>query len=622
MTSMQQVACIIALGMSLSFGQFAVADEAEYEAALSAMYANDYDKAHIHVRNVLKASPSHLPAQVLYGDILLAMGYPKEAQNVLQQAYEQGADELSIIPKIATTLLQQQQPEQALSLITAAKAATQQSADVVIITAQSHAAMNAPQKAIEMLTTLVAKQPRHVDAAVSLANLYLAQYQLTDAAAVLTHLEAHARPAQLNKLDYWSVKGHLAQAQLAHTDALTFFSRAVAVDSENSPALQALAQTQLHLGQITAAQESIALALTITPNTPSALYVQSQIQRAQQQDEAAEKTLDAINHYISMLDEQTLSTQPQWMLFDAMASYAKANYALAIDKLKRYLAQQPQDLNAVMMLARAQRDDNKVGAAISTLQAHQGMLQQHAQYGLMLPQLLIEQGRMDEAVKPINYHRLKFPNDSHGHLLNAQWHYLHGDRAKAEQAVGQAAEHSPQVAVSYAQWLVNEAQQQIRAGDKAKAFATYQASLALVSADIPSLYAFSALGRDIGRAAEVEAYLQAQIARYPTRGFLYEILSEHALEMKDYPKTVLYYGRFLQRPAPPIKQAIALNNLAYAYTHLGQYQLAIEHAKQAIALREDIPTFYDTLGVALTKAGRVDEGAAQVAKAVAMAGEK
>ena len=321
-----------------------------------------------------------------------------------------------------------------------------------------------------------------------------------------------------------------------------------------------------------------------------------------------------------MLDEATIASEPQWMLFDAMASYAGKNYAVAIDKLSHYLAQQPNDLNAIVMLAKAQRDMGDVSVAIETLQAKQTQLQQSAQYALILPQLLIEKGRYAETHKHIAYHQLKFPNDSHGHLLMGQLHYLQGDQLAAQRAVEQAAIDSPHITVAYSQWLVSEARQLANNGDKATAFTTYRRALDMVSSDIPTLYDYAALGREIGRASDVEAYLLGQIKRYPRRGFLHEIISEHALAIKDYQKTVFYYGRFLQLSAPPIKQAIALNNLAYAYTHLGHYALAIEHAKQAIALREDIPTFYDTLGVALTKAGQVQEGQALVAKAVAMAG--
>ncbi|MDG1922992.1 MAG: hypothetical protein P8I90_08660 [Glaciecola sp.] len=52
-----------------------------------------------------------------------------------------------------------------------------------------------------------------------------------------------------------------------------------------------------------------------------------------------------------------------------------------------------------------------------------------------------------------------------------------------------------------------------------------------------------------------------------------------------------------------------------------QYQLAIIHARQAVELRGDILSFYDTLGWALTLSGQYSQGREHLEHALSLAGD-
>ena len=125
----------------------------------------------------------------------------------------------------------------------------------------------------------------------------------------------------------------------------------------------------------------------------------------------------------------------------------------------------------------------------------------------------------------------------------------------------------------------------------------------------------------MGQAEDVSDLLSAMHQRYPNRMFLVEMLAEHFMDMEKYPQAIAQYNKLLTSPItlPAIKKSIALNNLGYLYTQTAQYALAIEHAQQAVMLRDDIPIFYDTLGWALSKSGEYSKARTYLEKALSMA---
>ena len=64
--------------------------------------------------------------------------------------------------------------------------------------------------------------------------------------------------------------------------------------------------------------------------------------------------------------------------------------------------------------------------------------------------------------------------------------------------------------------------------------------------------------------------------------------------------------------------AAALNLIALIAVELGQTDTAINLAERTVALRPDVPAYYNALGVALSQSNRVSEAEAIFQKALAM----
>ena len=141
--------------------------------------------------------------------------------------------------------------------------------------------------------------------------------------------------------------------------------------------------------------------------------------------------------------------------------------------------------------------------------------------------------------------------------------------------------------------------------------------------NMQTLTRLAPLSRQVGQADEVSHLLTLMQQRYPKRVYLLEVHAEHLLASGKYNQAIAHYNQLLASPVtlPSIKQSIALNNLGYLYTQTAQYALAIEHARQALVIRDDIPDFYDTLGWALSQSGQYGEARVYLEKALALAAD-
>jgi tetratricopeptide (TPR) repeat protein len=98
--------------------------------------------------------------------------------------------------------------------------------------ARLHARMNRPEHAANVYRSILAVQPRHVDALIGLGNALLSLGRLSEAGDALNRAEALAadRPALL------TAQGRLHQAANHNTLALAYYLRAISLDPANAEA--------------------------------------------------------------------------------------------------------------------------------------------------------------------------------------------------------------------------------------------------------------------------------------------------------------------------------------------------------------------------------------------------
>lgn len=777
----------------LSTAALATVKADDYEKALIASDKSQYDEANIHIRNLLKKQPSHLPGQLLYAEILLHKKMPAEAQAEFEKALVMGADEKNVLEHLATALFEQSKYQEVLALNADILPTSKSLKRYQLIRASAFYASGNAQAAIRDLNKLALLSPDEPDIQLELINIYLDLNNLNNAQEKLKALSSLAQ----DDPKFWYLQGRLNSLQQDYDAAIRAYQQSLALESEKSSTYKALANSYLAIGQLEQAGDALEQALALSPNDPLAIYIQSEIFKQTNQREAADKALDYISNRISLIDDRTKQLNPQLLLIDAMSSYSGGNWQQSIRKFNSYLENNPDDMNALVLLSQVYHQMDQPEEALRILIPYESQLVMNQEYALVLAVAYVENGDVEAAERLLqrrlvlnkqdvsatlllvkiyeqqeNYQRgyqlLSAPtlpesplvtqslatmtykmqrfaesltyvdalldplrnadasNPSIGlfrvellrklgrseEALTGVDQIIQGYRASgatspvpaspqiirvnllhelgqiamrntqfdklydlwqsnstrllylakmqramqyetgAEKSFATAVNLSPQnedAILSYASWLVEQgnsprAQQLVNTLDsstiihKARflaikgdisvslqqakdAYELYTQAVQGSFTEIATIYKLAQLSREINRENDTTELLKTLIKRYPKRVFLLESLSEHLLEIGDHQHAIFYYSKLLMSPLPLIKQAIALNNIAFLYTQTSQYELAIIHARQAVELRGDIPSFYDTLGWALTLSGQYSQGREHLEYALSLASD-
>ena len=600
----------------------------DYEKALIAKNKQDYDAADVHIRNLLKDEPGHLPGLLLKADVLLAQNLPAQAQAELESARSKGVDMNHIIAKLATTLFAQSKYAEVLELDQRVTLNSRVLAQFQLERARALHALGRSTEALAILDTQLANTNITSSAQMRLglkrAGILVDMNAPSEAQVTLSEITQNSAP----NAQYWYLSGRIQTLQGQHNEAVTSYNKAIAMDADKVSAYLALAKAYTVLKEFELALSATDKVLALAPNDLVAVYTQSEIFKQTNRPKQAQKALDFITNRISLVDDYTLKMNPELMLIDAMSSYAAQKLPTAIAKFESYLTRQPDNLDAVVLLSQVHQANNDDVASVALLSRYQRELSAHPNYALVLAGAYVKNNQLNDAETLLQRYLVVSsdspnmqPQRAKAKLLLAQTVYQQGRMDESQQYINDLIALDPNVASVYANWLAQQGDKLLSAQQFSGAFDYYKDALKASASNIDTVYKFTGISRELNRGSEASQLLETLVATYPKRTFLKEVLGEHLLENGEHEKALFYYSKLLTAPLPSIKRAIALNNLAYLHITQSQYDLAVTHAQQALALRDDIPTFYDTLGWALTKSGDYVKGKEYLEKALSLAGD-
>lgn len=417
-----------------------------YEQALIASEQQLYDEANIHIRNLLRQSPQHLPGQILYAQILLNKNLPSEAQVEFEKALTMGADESYVIEYLASALFAQSKYQAILNLKSKFNSATQSLTRYQLIRASASYALGDVQAAIDnlqQLALLSAKQsPNEPDIPLELSSIYL---DLNDLNKAQNTLQAVATFAQ-NEPKYWYLQGRLSSLQQEYSVAIKRYQQSIQLDPQKSSVYKGLANAYVAIGELDAASDAIENALALAPNDPLAIYIQSEIFKQMDQPQAADKALDYISNRISLIDSRTKRLNPQLLLIDAMSSYSGGNWQQSVRKFTAYLENHPDDLNARVLLSRVYHQSNQPQQALDVLLPFKTELVLNQEYALVLAVAYVENGDLESAISLLQRRILLDKYDSSAVLLLVKIYEEQQEHLRAYQLLSAAIQPEKAIA--------------------------------------------------------------------------------------------------------------------------------------------------------------------------------
>lgn len=319
------------------------ADEAEYQAGLSAQQANNAAEAERRFKRALAANPNFLSARISLGNLQLAQGRNEDALATFEAAIATRATSVDGLVGAAEACMRMNQCDQAAAFaklaIDSSKGASSAAQFSLAYTILGRC--NDPTKVAqtkELLQRAINADSSNTEARIAIAEIHLANGSAADVVTALARAEEYERkPAYLLRI------GRLMTTVHQPRRAVNVLTRAQQVDQANDDIAVALAEAQLAVGDGNLALQTLTDVVSRSPGRLDAQVLMGRAELAADRAEPARRRAVAV-----------LESSPE----DAGALHLMALLALSHDdlvtaeqSLRRALATQPKFVPALTELA-------------------------------------------------------------------------------------------------------------------------------------------------------------------------------------------------------------------------------------------------------------------------------
>jgi Flp pilus assembly protein TadD len=580
-----------------------------HERGRAALAVGDPRTARVEFLNAIKADPNNAKLRLLQAETFLALGDGIAAQAEVERARQLGARHADTAHLLAHALLIR--GDHARAAQEAAAAAPAHAAYAARIRGAALMERGDNEGAAAAFRQAIAAGAGDHRNWVSLARFRRWNGDLAGAIAAADK----AMALKADNAEALTLRGELTRSQFGLRAALPWFDRALAIDPENKLALLERAATHGDIGNMRAMIADTRAALAVSPANPRAYFLQAMLAARGGDFELARS-----------LHQRTLGAfddQPSGMLLLGAIEYQTGSAGQAVLRLNRLVRMQPGNAKARKLLAAAHWRLGDAAATAATLGpladrpdadsytlALMGRAltkQRDAAAGRYLARAARPEHRTATAIasSPItdeDLGRLRAaagrarPGDPQPQIRLIAGLLSRGDGAEALQLARRLQSANP--GVPDVHMLVGDALG--TRGDFAGAAQQYRKAANLAFTEPVAMRLIEALGRSGDRAGASQV-LQLFLDQNP-RSVPARLLAGHLyLQARDWPSAIRTYEGLRQRLGD--RDAVMLNNLAWAYSESGDHARALPLARKAWMLEKSNPATADTLGWILLKSG-------------------
>ncbi|MES2321395.1 MAG: XrtA/PEP-CTERM system TPR-repeat protein PrsT [Pseudomonadota bacterium] len=603
-----------------------------YTQALLDFSQGKYAAANESMLKVLKVAPDHMPSLLLAGSIDLSLGSNHQAEHHLRQYLEKNPDNVFARKMLATALLRTGHTPDALTVLEPALKVTRQDPQLLAMIGGTYMQARDFSKAGDFFEEASKLDPNAASLRTSLAMSKLGRGEHVQAISDLqmaTRLDAKSQHAGMTLV---KTQLSLGQVDKAHESLL-----ALEKAQPDNAAVQDL-KGLVYLGKQDRAQAraSFARALALQPSYFPAAANLAQIDVGAGDVAAARKqvlafleknktSIEAMNAMSSLAArENKVEEATSWL--ERASAVDPAAFSPAVNLLAQYLLAgqnlKALDLARKLHVTHSGNPDllDLLGKAQLANGDRDGALATYRKLAVELPrsphiQMQVAALYMlnDNAASAEDYLKTALaiqPDFPAAQLAQAELYVRKGSHELALMVAGHIKKNHPKASAGY------QLEGDILMGQKKYALAlpAYEKALALTRSNELTIKLAHAL-RESGKPQEADKRLEQWMAQNPKDLRVPMYKAETLLAAGQYKEgAARLEAVLLLQP----RHVVALNNLALAY-QLGKDARAKTVAEQAFKLAKDNPAIMDTLGWILVEQGESARGVALLRQASSMA---
>ncbi|WP_016956065.1 XrtA/PEP-CTERM system TPR-repeat protein PrsT [Catenovulum agarivorans] len=366
-----------------------------YEKARSAYQQKNYDESIIHIKNVLQQDSTNLPAQTLMAQVLTQIGEYQTANSYFEQIINSGVDFSLYIDSWAQVLTRLKQYQQIVEFKPPSSLSHKQQVDWQYV--RVNACLKLPDydcaKQSYLQLTKLTNNP--VEQLNGLANIAYLQQDYAKAGEYLTQALEKA-PNNVATLHLMALLNK--QAGL-HEKALEQLLAAKSIAPKQLSLLKTLADVYLAKNDTNNASLVIEQILQLSPQDPFAILVNSQLTHASaEKSQQALEQLQQLAEHVYVLPDEIIDEEPTLLLLRGLLSFTQNKYQQALRDFRVLTEQKPQDMQAVMLLARTQLALKQNKDAVDLMELHQKSLLQYPSFIVLLGEQYLNSGKTFKAL--------------------------------------------------------------------------------------------------------------------------------------------------------------------------------------------------------------------------------
>lgn len=412
------------LGTSFTYAS----SEDDYEKALTAYSQARYDEAFIHLKNSLQQDPDNLAAKILMGKLLLVNGYLQAAEAEFYEALDQGADINLVAEALGNALLFQNKYQRVINFTDIDKLSTGEKLKWLQIRATACFRLKQTDCAIDAYKQSIKLDDKYVPAYNGLASVALSEDEYD---TTREYLKLASSYDNMNAVT-WRLKGELARKEGQYNEAIDNLRTALQLAPEDPLTLRKLADIYLESNDFESAQTFVDEIVEKTPNDPLAILLSSWLESKDQEKLINNDRLEQLNEIMNSLSPELIADQPVLYYISGLTAFFHGNTEQAARDFTQYLQQNPNDTQAIVLLAKTYLMTQQNRQALTLLEKHEDKLLENVDSALLLGDLYLKQNRAFKAQKLSDTLSESYPEDPRVSLFRIR---LMANRGKSDEAL-------------------------------------------------------------------------------------------------------------------------------------------------------------------------------------------